>query len=251
MITSSHAPDAALATAERSLTALEGTLSRMAADSAVAAERLHEAGAATSPEPHMQAANVVAAPAGSVGACDPRDLSRGACRDTDERRRPGRRGGSERSDRYRARDTALGGRANTRFGALHRGRLRRLRRGEARACASCRRRRRAGHRRDRDHRATAVLQQAGGRPLVEPGDDPSRLLADARAIVAERGTVGNVVVVARKGDPAEELLNIARSVGAARIVIGRRGKNSVARMLMGSVATRVLEHAACDVLVVA
>ena len=69
-------------------------------------------------------------------------------------------------------------------------------------------------------------------------------------IVAERGTVGDVVVVTRKGDP-EELLNIARSVGADRIVIGRRGKNFVACMLMGSVATRVLEHAPCDVLVVA
>ena len=70
-------------------------------------------------------------------------------------------------------------------------------------------------------------------------------------IVAERGTVGDVVVVARKGDPAEELLNVARSVDADRIVIGRRGNNFVARMLMGSVATRVLEHAPCDVLVVA
>jgi nucleotide-binding universal stress UspA family protein len=92
---------------------------------------------------------------------------------------------------------------------------------------------------------------AAAEPLVEPGDDPSQLLADARVIVAERGTVGDVVVVTRKGDPAEELLNIARSVGADRIVIGRRGKNFVARMLMGSVATRVLEHAPCDVLVVA
>jgi nucleotide-binding universal stress UspA family protein len=59
------------------------------------------------------------------------------------------------------------------------------------------------------------------------------------------------VVVTRKGDPAEELLNIARSVDPDRIVIGRRGKNFVARMLLGSVATPMLEHARCDVLVVA
>jgi nucleotide-binding universal stress UspA family protein len=97
-----------------------------------------------------------------------------------------------------------------------------------------------------------ALQRAGDRTARRAGDDPSRLLADARVIVAERGTVGDVVVVTRKGDPAaEELLNIARSVDADRIVIGRRGKNFVARMLMGLVATRVLEHAPCDVLVVA
>jgi hypothetical protein len=57
MTTTSHAPDAALTTAERSLKALEGTLSKMVADSAVAAERLHAAGAGTSPEPHIQAAS--------------------------------------------------------------------------------------------------------------------------------------------------------------------------------------------------
>jgi nucleotide-binding universal stress UspA family protein len=44
---------------------------------------------------------------------------------------------------------------------------------------------------------------------------------------------------------------MARSVDADRIVVGRCGKNFVARMLMGSVATRVVEHAPCDVLVVA
>jgi nucleotide-binding universal stress UspA family protein len=64
-------------------------------------------------------------------------------------------------------------------------------------------------------------------PLVEPGNDPSRLLADARVMVAERGTVGDVVVVARNGDPAEELLSAAHSVGADPIVVGRRGKSFV------------------------
>src|SRR5919112_4543281 len=44
------------ADAETSLTVLEGTLSQIAADSAVAADRLHEAGATTSPAPQTQAA---------------------------------------------------------------------------------------------------------------------------------------------------------------------------------------------------
>jgi nucleotide-binding universal stress UspA family protein len=250
MITTSQAPDAALTTAERSLKALEGTLSKMAADSAVAAERLHEAGAGTSPEPHIQAASwwlhrlagsalatratcraaraairtrggapaAAAAPSGAAGTA------------LDLRSAAERPHGSERSTvvGYDGSDAA--------------------KRAVARAAEA------AG-----EHGSVVIVtvepqlfsSGPAAEPLVEPGDDPSRLVADARVIVAERGTVGDVVVVARKGDPAEELLNVARSVDADRIVIGRRGKNFVARMLMGSVATRVLEHTPCDVLVVA
>jgi hypothetical protein len=58
MTISPHLPNVALARAhaEKSLTVLDGTLSHIAADSAAAAEKLHEAGASTSPAPQMQAA---------------------------------------------------------------------------------------------------------------------------------------------------------------------------------------------------
>lgn len=252
MTTSSHAPKAALANAdaERSLTALEGTLSQIAADTAVAAERLHEAGA-TSPEPQMQAATwwlhrLSASALATRATCR---AARAAIRT---------RGGAP------ADAVAPSGAADT---ALH------IRRSAAERTHGSERPIVVGYDGSRAaKRALARAAEAAGEhgtvvivttepqlfssgpaaePLVEPGDDPSRLLADARVIVAERGIVGNVVVVARKGDPAEELLDMARSVGAERIVIGRRGKNFVARMLMGSVAARVLEHAPCDVLVVA
>jgi nucleotide-binding universal stress UspA family protein len=35
------------------------------------------------------------------------------------------------------------------------------------------------------------------------------------------------------------------------VIVGRRGNDFVARTLLGSVATRVVEHAPCNVLVVA
>jgi nucleotide-binding universal stress UspA family protein len=38
---------------------------------------------------------------------------------------------------------------------------------------------------------------------------------------------------------------------AGLLIIGRRGKDFVARTLLGSVATRLVEQAPCDVLVVA
>jgi nucleotide-binding universal stress UspA family protein len=71
-----------------------------------------------------------------------------------------------------------------------------------------------------------------------------------KATVTARSSVADVVVVARRGDPAEELLEVARAAGADLVIVGRRGKDFVARTLLGSVATRVIEHAPCDVLVV-
>jgi nucleotide-binding universal stress UspA family protein len=91
----------------------------------------------------------------------------------------------------------------------------------------------------------------GAEPLLEPTGDPSELLAAAKAAVTGRCPVADVVIVAREGDPAEELLEVARAANADLVIVGRRGKDFVARTLLGSVATRVVEHAPCDVLVVA
>jgi nucleotide-binding universal stress UspA family protein len=251
MITSSHAPDTALATAESSLTALEGALSQMAADSAVAAERLHEAGTATSPTPQVQAAtwwlHRLAASALAT---------RATCRAARAAMRTRGAAPAAAAAPSGATGTALG----TQPSAAERthGSERSIVVGYDGSDAAKRALARAAEAAG-DHGTVVIVTTEpqlfssglAAEPLVEPGDDPSRLVADARVIVAEHGTVGNVVVVTREGDPAEELLNIARSVSADRIVIGRRGKNFVARMLMGSVATRVLEHAPCDVLVVA
>jgi nucleotide-binding universal stress UspA family protein len=91
----------------------------------------------------------------------------------------------------------------------------------------------------------------GAEPLLEPTADPAELLAAAKATVTARCSVADVVVVAREGDPAEELLEVARAANADLVIVGRRGKDFVARTLLGSVAARVVEHAPCDVLVVA
>jgi nucleotide-binding universal stress UspA family protein len=90
-------------------------------------------------------------------------------------------------------------------------------------------------------------------PFVEPGDQPSQLLAEAHAIAARTGATGatDVRTVAREGNPAEEILEAARAADADLIVVGRRGKNFLARAILGSVAVRVVELARCDVLVVA
>jgi nucleotide-binding universal stress UspA family protein len=52
------------------------------------------------------------------------------------------------------------------------------------------------------------------------------------------------------GDPRHVLVAAARSHGADLIVVGSHGHSAVRRLVMGSVATHVVNHAPCDVLVV-
>jgi nucleotide-binding universal stress UspA family protein len=52
------------------------------------------------------------------------------------------------------------------------------------------------------------------------------------------------------GAPAEEIVRYAKAIAADLIVVGSHGRTSMQRVFLGSVADRVLRHAACPVLVV-
>jgi nucleotide-binding universal stress UspA family protein len=52
------------------------------------------------------------------------------------------------------------------------------------------------------------------------------------------------------GNPAEEIMKVASKDHADVIVMGAKGLSAVARFLIGSVSTRVVQHANCAVLVV-
>lgn len=54
----------------------------------------------------------------------------------------------------------------------------------------------------------------------------------------------------RVGDPATEILAAASASNADLIVIGTHGRTGLKRLLLGSVARNVLQHAPCSVLVV-
>ena len=53
-----------------------------------------------------------------------------------------------------------------------------------------------------------------------------------------------------EGDPATELVSHATEAGVDLIVMGTHGRTGVERLLMGSVAEKVLRDAPCSVLVV-
>jgi nucleotide-binding universal stress UspA family protein len=53
-----------------------------------------------------------------------------------------------------------------------------------------------------------------------------------------------------EGDPAEQIVAHARQSGADLIVMGTQGRTGMERLLLGSVAEKVLRDATCSVLVV-
>lgn len=66
-----------------------------------------------------------------------------------------------------------------------------------------------------------------------------------------RHTTPNVAVQLREGDDAsQEILDAAQAFNADLIVVGHKGRSGIERLLVGSVASRVVHHAPCSVWVV-
>lgn len=78
-----------------------------------------------------------------------------------------------------------------------------------------------------------------------PGE---KLLAEAREIAASEGA--SVITNLEQGEPYERIVDIAESENCDLIVMGRRGRHSLERTLMGSVTARVIGYTGKDVLVV-
>ncbi len=53
-----------------------------------------------------------------------------------------------------------------------------------------------------------------------------------------------------RGDPREAIVHAARAAKADLIVMGSHGRSGLAKLMLGSVASYVLSHAPCSVLVV-
>jgi nucleotide-binding universal stress UspA family protein len=95
------------------------------------------------------------------------------------------------------------------------------------------------------------LPQFGRAPaLLVPEEHEERLreLSEAAAALHENGV--ELHAVERRGDAATLIVDEAEKEHADLIVIGTRGLSDTKRWLLGSVSTKVLHHAPCDVLVV-
>lgn len=99
--------------------------------------------------------------------------------------------------------------------------------------------------------AVHIEPHAGrGASGVDPTEVPERQsnLREAKDLLLGMGVDHRIVE--GHGDPADVIVEEAKGAGANLIVVGTRGHGGIASSLLGSVSTRVLHHAPCDVLVV-
>jgi nucleotide-binding universal stress UspA family protein len=91
-------------------------------------------------------------------------------------------------------------------------------------------------------------------PTLEPDEhDPELARAEVQTWVDKvaneaGGPPPEITVTVVTGDPAEELIRASRD--ADLLVVGRRGGGGFARLMMGSVSSKVTHHAACPTVVV-
>ena len=107
--------------------------------------------------------------------------------------------------------------------------------------------------------AFAEAQRRGTRVVVvntTKGDaliDKKYVGDQTRTALEERLSAAAVDVELRQtmgADTADEILDVCRDVSAEALVIGIRHRSQVGKMLMGSVATRLLMEAPCPVVAV-
>lgn len=84
---------------------------------------------------------------------------------------------------------------------------------------------------------------------VNPREDVLALLENA-ADQARSAGVAEVDTVARVGDAADAIIDVAEEQRADLIVVGNRGMTGAKRFLLGSVPNKVSHHAPCSVLIV-
>jgi nucleotide-binding universal stress UspA family protein len=102
-----------------------------------------------------------------------------------------------------------------------------------------------------DARAARIVgAPEGARKFYGPvGDQLASSVADQAAAQARMAGVTAETHLIQK-DPADALLDVAKSVNASMIVVGNQGMSG-ARRLLGSIPNKVSHEASCNVMIVA
>ncbi len=79
-------------------------------------------------------------------------------------------------------------------------------------------------------------------------DEARTILRKSKEALIDMGVDSKTLF--RKGDPASEIVDLAKEDDFDLIMIGSRGLSSIKMFLLGSVSKRVSEHASCSVMVV-
>ena len=87
--------------------------------------------------------------------------------------------------------------------------------------------------------------------VVTPGTFKEKAMENLGKLAKElEGKISKVDVVVEAGDPADEILLVAKKYDTDIILIGYKGYGKEGRFLLGSVTDKVVRHASRSVLVV-
>ena len=84
--------------------------------------------------------------------------------------------------------------------------------------------------------------------LVNPREDVEDALEEGAESLQGDGLV--VETIARQGDPADAILDVAEEKSADLIVVGNKGMTGAKRFLLGSVPNKISHHAPCSVMII-
>jgi nucleotide-binding universal stress UspA family protein len=84
--------------------------------------------------------------------------------------------------------------------------------------------------------------------MINPREDVDRALEQTAEAIRAAGV--EVEALAREGDPADSILDVAEEKHASLIVVGNKGMTGAKRFLLGSVPNKVSHHAPCSVLII-
>ena len=84
--------------------------------------------------------------------------------------------------------------------------------------------------------------------MVNPREDVEETLKEGATSLEAQGV--DVETLAREGDPADAILDVAEEKNADLIVVGNKGMTGAKRFLLGSVPNKVSHHAPCSVLII-
>jgi nucleotide-binding universal stress UspA family protein len=84
--------------------------------------------------------------------------------------------------------------------------------------------------------------------MVNPREDVEDALEEGAQSLEGDGLA--VETIARQGDPADAILDVAEEKGADLIVVGNKGMKGAKRFLLGSVPNKISHHAPCSVMII-
>lgn len=84
--------------------------------------------------------------------------------------------------------------------------------------------------------------------IVEALTIEAREMMEQIKTKAREGVIVRTII--RQGNPAEEILAASKKVRAEMIITGSHGRHGAQKFLLGSVSSKIVDHAECSVLVV-